>query len=278
MGFRYVNPLTEDAIDQMEKDGCERAIAFSQYPQYSCATTGSSMNAISRHYKKRNDVSKMFWTAVDRWPTHPTFIKAVADNVKSELEKFPKSVQKDVVILFSAHSLPMKAVDRGDPYPAEVAATVWRVMEALNFSNSYRLVWQSKVGPMPWLGPATDESIKGLAENGFRNQLLVPIAFTSDHIETLYELDLEYAKELASETKVENIRRAASLNDSPTFIRALSEIVAEHLQSDKVTTSQYHLRCPQCKNASCMDARRFFCQNEKVLEFLRERKNIGRQG
>lgn len=220
----------------------------------------------------------MFWTAVDRWPTHPTFIKAVADNVKSELEKFPKSVQKDVVILFSAHSLPMKAVDRGDPYPAEVAATVWRVMEALNFSNSYRLVWQSKVGPMPWLGPATDESIKGLAENGFRNQLLVPIAFTSDHIETLYELDLEYAKELASETKVENIRRAASLNDSPTFIRALSEIVAEHLQSDKVTTSQYHLRCPQCKNASCMDARRFFCQNEKVLEFLRERKNIGRQG
>lgn len=236
------------------------------------------MNAISRHYKKRNDVSKMLWTSIDRWPTHQTFIKAVAENVKAELEKFPPSVQKDVVILFSAHSLPMKAVDRGDPYPAEVAATVWKVMESLNFSNSYRLVWQSKVGPLPWLGPATDEAIKGLAKNGFRNQLLVPIAFTSDHIETLYELDLEYAKELASKTKIENIRRAASLNSSPTFIRALSEIVAEHLQSENATTTQYHLRCPQCKNASCFEARRFFCQNDKVLKFLQERKNIGRQG
>ncbi|CAD5115478.1 DgyrCDS4447 [Dimorphilus gyrociliatus] len=278
IGFRYVNPLTEDAIDQMEKDGCQRAIAFSQYPQYSCSTTGSSLNAISRHYKKRNDVSKMLWTAIDRWPTHPTFVKAVAENVKQEIEKFPKSVQKDVVILFSAHSLPMKVVDRGDPYPAEVAATVWKVMEALNFSHSYRLVWQSKVGPLPWLGPATDQAMKGLAANGFVNQLLVPIAFTSDHIETLFELDLEYAKEFASKTKIENIRRAASLNDSPTFIKAISEIVVEHLNSEDSCSTQYHLRCPQCTNASCTEARRFFCQNDRVLKFLKERQDIGRQG
>lgn len=94
-----------------------------------------------------------------------------------------------------------QVVNRGDPYPAEVAATVQRVMEALNFSHPYRLVWQSKVGPLPWLGPQTDEAIKGLCKNGRKNMLLVPIAFVNDHIETLHELDLEYAKELGEEVR-----------------------------------------------------------------------------
>ena len=92
----------------------------------------------------------------------------------------------------------MQVVDRGDPYPSEVSSTVSRVMDELGHSHPYRLVWQSKVGPLPWLGPQTDDAIKGLAKKGEKNILLVPIAFTSDHIETLYELDLEYAKELGS--------------------------------------------------------------------------------
>lgn len=96
-------------------------------------------------------------------------------------------------------------VNRGDPYPAEVGATVQRVMEALNFSHPYRLVWQSKVGPLPWLGPQTDEAIKGLCSNGRKNILLVPIAFVNDHIETLHELDLEYATELAEEVRIPRV-------------------------------------------------------------------------
>ena len=93
-------------------------------------------------------------------------------------------------------------MNRGDPYPQEVGSTVMRVMEQLNFSHSYRLVWQSKVGPLPWLGPRTDDTIKGMVNQGKKNLLLVPIAFTSDHIETLYELDIEYAKELGAEVSV----------------------------------------------------------------------------
>ena len=89
-------------------------------------------------------------------------------------------------------SIPIYVVDRGDPYPQEVAATVQAVMHELNHQNPYRLIWQSKVGPLPWLGPQVEQALHGLAEKGNKHVLLVPIAFTSDHIETLYELDIQY--------------------------------------------------------------------------------------
>ncbi|XP_064336434.1 ferrochelatase, mitochondrial isoform X1 [Camelus dromedarius] len=199
IGFRYVHPLTEEAIEQMERDGLERAIAFTQYPQYSCSTTGSSLNAIYRYYNEVGKKPTMKWSTIDRWPTHPLLIQCFADHILKELDCFPPEKRREVVILFSAHSLPMSVVNRGDPYPQEVGATVQRVMDKLGYSNPYRLVWQSKVGPMPWLGPQTDEAIKGLCKKGRKNILLVPIAFTSDHIETLYELDIEYSQGLAKE-------------------------------------------------------------------------------
>uniref|UniRef100_A0A4W5LXX2 Ferrochelatase n=1 Tax=Hucho hucho TaxID=62062 RepID=A0A4W5LXX2_9TELE len=202
IGFRYVHPLTEEAIEEMEKDGVERAVAFTQYPQYSCSTTGSSLNAIYRYYSSRADRPKMRWSVIDRWPTHPLLVECFSQHVLNELQKFPPEKRDDVVILFSAHSLPLSVVNRGDPYPQEVGATVQRVMERLQHCNPYRLVWQSRVGPMPWLGPQTDDVIKGLCERGKKNLLLVPIAFTSDHIETLHELDIEYSQVLGEEVRV----------------------------------------------------------------------------
>ncbi|XP_038079050.1 ferrochelatase, mitochondrial-like isoform X2 [Patiria miniata] len=265
IGFRYVKPLTEDTVAEMERDGIERAVAFTQYPQYSCSTTGSSLNAIYKHYAKHPELaanSSMRWSVIDRWPTHPGLIKAFTQLVKDELAKFPEDVQDDVVILFSAHSLPMSVVNRGDPYPAEVGATVQRVMEALDFSHPYRLVWQSQVGPLPWLGPQTDAAIQGLSKNGRKNILLVPIAFVNDHIETLHELDLEYADELAKECGVENIRRAASLNDHPIFIEAMADIVSTHLASGRTCSTQLPLRCPVCVNAVCGKTKEFFANQQ----------------
>lgn len=119
----------------------------------------------------------------------------MANHIVAGLEKYPEEARDKVVILFSAHSLPMEIVNKGDYYPSEVAATVEAVMKLLNYRNSYRLVWQSQVGPRPWLGPQTNAAILGLGEKGFKDQLLVPIAFTSDHVETLFELDLEYGEE-----------------------------------------------------------------------------------
>jgi protoporphyrin/coproporphyrin ferrochelatase len=121
--------------------------------------------------------------------------QAVAQNIERALQKFPEDRRKDTVLLFSAHSLPMTVVNRGDPYVSEVAASVSAVMERLGHSNPYRLVWQSQVGPRAWMGPQTNDAIKGLARIGKKQLVLVPIAFTSDHIETLFELDHEYVRE-----------------------------------------------------------------------------------
>lgn len=258
IGFRYVHPLTEEAIEEMEKDGVERAVAFTQYPQYSCSTTGSSLNAIYRYYSNRGDRPKMRWSVIDRWPTHPLLVECFAEHVSNELLKFPEDKRDDVVILFSAHSLPMAVVNRGDPYPQEVGATVQRVMERLGHCNPYRLVWQSRVGPMPWLGPQTDEVIKGLCERGKKNILLVPIAFTSDHIETLHELDIEYGQVLGEECGVENIKRAESLNGNPLFMKALADLVQSHLKSNQPCSRQLTLRCPLCTNPTCEETKAFF--------------------
>ncbi|KAM9519320.1 ferrochelatase, mitochondrial [Salvelinus alpinus] len=262
IGFRYVHPLTEEAIEEMEKDGVERAVAFTQYPQYSCSTTGSSLNAIYRYYSSRADRPKMRWSVIDRWPTHPLLVECFSQHVLNELQKFPPEKRDDVVILFSAHSLPLSVVNRGDPYPQEVGATVQRVMERLQHCNPYRLVWQSRVGPMPWLGPQTDDVIKGLCERGKKNLLLVPIAFTSDHIETLHELDIEYSQVLGEECGVENIRRAESLNGNPIFFQALADLVQTHLKSNESCSRQLTLRCPLCTNPTCGKTKAFFA-NQK---------------
>ena len=119
----------------------------------------------------------------------------MARNIEKSLLEFDPAVRSKVVILFSAHSLPLSVVNRGDPYPAEVGSSVLSIMNRLNFSNPYRLVWQSQVGPSAWLGPQTSDAIKGLAKNGHKHLLIVPVAFTSDHIETLFEIDQEYLPE-----------------------------------------------------------------------------------
>jgi len=159
----------------------------------------------------------------------------------------------------------MSVVNRGDPYVAEVAATVNAVMEKVGHTNPYRLVWQSKVGPSAWLGAQTDEALKGLSKNGYKNILLVPIAFTSDHIETLYELDIEYIGEVAKECGIEHIHRAESLNDSPIFIKAMADVVKEHLDKGVKHSNQLKLRCPGCVNERCLNMRQFFVEDYDML-------------
>ncbi|XP_069987737.1 ferrochelatase, mitochondrial [Penaeus vannamei] len=258
VGFRYAHPLTEDTLEKMEEDGVENCIAFSQYPQYSCSTTGSSMNAIHKFYANRSVESAMKWSVIDRWCTNPFLVKCFADNIRKELEQFPEEKRKDVFILFSAHSLPMRQVGRGDPYSAEVGATVQLVMQELGFTNPYRLVWQSKVGPLPWLTPATDDAIKGLVQRGRKNMILVPIAFTNEHIETLHEMDIEYAEDLGKEVGAECIRRCASPNDHPFFIDALVDVVSKHLQEGHRCSEQFLHNCPLCVNPSCYASKKWF--------------------
>jgi ferrochelatase len=259
VAFRYVTPLTEDTFKQLEADQPERIVLFSQYPQYSCATSGSSFNAIFSHYKSNaNGLANAKWSIIDRWGTHPLLAKTFAENVRKELRKFPEERRKDVVLLFSAHSLPMRAVCRGDAYPSEVGATVNLVMDELNHSNPYCLVWQSKVGPLPWLEPFTDDAIKKYVKQGRKNFILVPIAFVNEHIETLHELDIEYCDELAREVGAEKIGRAAAPNDHPIFIKGLADVVQKHLQGDMMVNPKFLLRCPNCTNDKCGESKQWF--------------------
>ncbi|KAI4725917.1 ferrochelatase [Aureobasidium sp. EXF-10728] len=259
VAFRYAHPLTADVYAQLLKDGFGkrgRAIAFSQYPQYSCGTTGSSINELFRCKEElESPGSHIDWSIIDRWPAHPKFVEAVAQNITVTLATYPVERRKDVTIIFSAHSQPMSAVNKGDAYSSEVSAIVHAVMKHLGFSNAYRLCWQSKVGPQPWLGPQTSKVVESLIHKGDTHLLLVPIAFTSDHIETLYELD----EELIGESGHANtIKRAESLNGSPLFIEALADMVKEHLESGEQSSRQFGNRCLDCQKDICKEARKMF--------------------
>lgn len=150
----------------------------------------------------------------------------------------------------------------GDPYPGEVAATVYAVMQQLNFSNPYRICWQSQVGPKAWLGPQTSDTVESYIARGQTDMILVPIAFTSDHIETLYELDEEVIGESGHK---DTIKRAESLNGSPLFIEALADIAKQHLQSGDTCSKQMLLRCPGCKSERCAESKKFFSQGQGVV-------------
>lgn len=272
VAFRYANPLTEHMYRQMLEDGFGngkggRAVAFTQYPQYSCSTTGSSLNELWkwRHRlegKNNGGEGSITWSVIDRWPVHQGLVEAFAQNIEAKLAEYPEERRKDVVLLFSAHSLPMSVVNRGDPYPGEVAATVQAVMQRLKFSNAYRLCWQSQVGPSAWLGPQTSDTVENYIEKGHKDLVLIPIAFTSDHIETLYELDLEVIGESGHG---DTVKRADSLNGHPVFIEALADIAKNHLASGQACSAQMGLRCPACKSERCAITKDFFAGQQAQL-------------
>lgn len=256
VAFRYAPPLTEDCVQQLLDSGIRRAVAFSQYPQYSCCTSGSSFNELYRQLKRLDPQRQIKWSVIDRWATQPKFVEVVAKHVRAKLQEFmAESPERDVVVLFSAHSIPMSIVNRGDPYVSEVSATCNAVMQLVP-ELPWRLAWQSQVGPQEWMGPSTLDALKGFGKHGRKRVIVVPIAFTSDHIETLYELDLEYGEE-AKEFGVQ-VKRAESLNDDPEFIEAISEIVSDHLKRPHPVSPQFLLQCPNCTNNACGQMRAFF--------------------
>jgi ferrochelatase len=247
--FRYADPLAAETLLEMKKDGVERAVAFSQYPQFSCTTSGSSFNDLWRQQAKLG--VNFQWSVLDRWPTYPTFIKAVAKCVQKGLEGIPEHLRDQTVLQFSAHSLPTRVVNKGDQYVSEVAATTMAVMQELKMSHRYILCWQSQVGPLPWQGPQTGEALTAMGKKGIKSVLVIPIAFTSDHIETLYEVDVDY-REAAHKAGLEHFARAPALNGEPLFIQAQAELVASHLKHGRSTeTLQYSMRCPSCTNPLC---------------------------
>jgi ferrochelatase len=222
--MRYWKPLTEETVRKVEDGGYEKIILLPLYPHYSVSTTGSSFNEWKRHYK--GDESKVIF--IERFFNDGKYIDALNERIDKTLMKFGESIRSEVVILFSAHGTPVSMVKKGDPYSREIDETVRLVMKRRNDGREYRLAYQSKVGPAKWLDPSTDKMIETLAAEGRKHLLVVPISFTSDHIETLFELDIEYRR-VAENCGVENYIVMEGLNDLPLFIEALKEIVMKEI-------------------------------------------------
>jgi len=222
VGMRYWHPFIADAVKEITDNGVSELIALPLFPQYSRATTGSCFNELARAAAAIE--SEMKITYVQSYYDHPLYIKALSETISEGLSRFADGREQNVSILFSAHALPQKFVDDGDPYVKQIKATISAVTDRLGI-DSWSLSFQSRSGPVKWTCPETKETIKQLAAEGVENLLIVPISFVSDHVETLYEMDILY-KELGSGLGMK-IERAPALNVLPVFIKALAEIVVQ---------------------------------------------------
>ncbi|MEW5746379.1 MAG: ferrochelatase [Nitrospirota bacterium] len=216
VGMRYWHPFVKETLEEMVRKGITKIIGLSLYPHYSVATTGSSVKefeAVASRYPVE-------YTSITSWFDHPLYIDALAEKIREGMARF----EKKPAVLFSAHSLPQKFVDAGDPYVQEIQGTVTALARKIDME--WYLSYQSKTGPVKWLEPTTEHMLHELANKGVRDLLVVPISFVSDHIETLYEIDILY-REMAEGFGVENFRRTESLNTSPRFIEALAAIALQ---------------------------------------------------
>jgi len=268
VAFRYTAPFADDAVQAMKADGITRAIAFTQYPQWSCSTTGSSLNDLWRSLRRTGLEDAFTWSIIDRWGEHESFVRAMASTLADGLALYPAAERDDVLVMFSAHSLPLSVIDRGDAYPSEIAATMSRVVVSAGLRNPYTLTFQSEVGPVRWLGPSTEVAIRQLAARGQKNVLVVPIAFTSDHIETLSEIDIEYG-ELAHSLGMHGFRRSPALNARPDFLDALAAVVMSHLGAANPWSGQYRQKCQGCTNTQCRGVPRRVATNGAQAEQLK---------
>jgi protoporphyrin/coproporphyrin ferrochelatase len=218
VAMRYWHPLTEEAISDLHSDQLEQLILLPLYPHYSFATTGSSLKEWQRLYRSNGVPVRMIHDFHD----HPLYIAALVERISESLRAMHQP--EGVHLLFSAHGLPLSLVEKGDPYPGQIEETVKLVLAAGGWANASTLCYQSRVGRQKWLEPSLTSTINQLAANGVRRLLVIPISFVTEHIETLHEINIE-AREQATERGIEEFSMMPSLNDSPTFIQALADLV-----------------------------------------------------
>jgi ferrochelatase len=226
--FNCSAPLVEDVVKAAAAEGATAFLAFPLYPQYSMTTTKGALERA--HAAVKRFAPGATYAEIRAWPTQPSFIDAHVDLINQQLASFPEAERSQTQLVFSAHSIPENLVSKlGDPYKQHMEQTVAAVLAKLGWTGPWTLSWQSKLGPVKWLEPSTEDTILKLGRDGVKNVLVVPIAFVTDHIETLYELDQELAEE-AHDTGITNFRRTPGLNDHPAFIRALTELSLPHLK------------------------------------------------
>jgi ferrochelatase len=226
VAMRYWHPFTSEAIARLGAAQCDEVVLLPLYPQYSSTTTGSSLNEWRRLFH-----SEVPAHSVGPFYQHPMYLDAVIEKIDEALARFPAPERAEIV--FSAHSVPVSVIMKGDPYQRQIEETVRLLMQRGGWRNRHRLCYQSKVGASKWLQPSLHRTVHDLAAEKVREVCVVPVAFVSDHVETLGEINHE-AREVARRLGIGQFEMSAGLNDSPTFIRALSQFVLEALGENMV--------------------------------------------
>lgn len=225
VGMRSAEPSIETALGRLKGWGAGRLVVLPLFPQFSTTTTGTCFEEVA------DALRRLRWTPLTRevrnWPDHPDYVRLLrrtVDEAIEEAEQERGDPGEVIHVLFSAHSLPLKIVERGDTYPQDVGRTVGAVAAGLR--HPWSLCFQSRNGRMPWLQPYTEDELKRLGREGVRRVVVVPVSFVSDHIETLYELDMLY-REHALKVGVTHYYRARAFNGDPAFPAVLRSILKE---------------------------------------------------
>jgi ferrochelatase len=229
IAMRYSRPSSEDALAAIDRAGIRRIVTLTLFPHWSKATTGSSRNEFERALGLPRWRSRQFQVShVDAYAADDGYLEAMTATVRQAWDQIPAAHRDETVILFSAHGLPQKFIDQGDPYVEHIEATRAGILQRLGLPNRQLLAYQSRTGPVKWLGPGTEEVIESLGHEGVRHLLVVPLSFVSDHIETLYEVDMLF-HDAAREAGITGYYRPEALNSHPLFISALAGLVHRHL-------------------------------------------------
>ncbi len=216
VAMRYWRPTAVEAVNELLALQVEKIIALPLYPHYSRATSGSSLSDLRKTL--RDIVPQIPLSEISSWPEEPHYIDALAEKIREGKKKFNGETFQ---LVYSAHSLPVSFITDGDPYVDELKITIKALEEKTGFSG--KLCYQSRSGPVQWLSPATSEMLEKLATEKCRNILMVPISFVSDHVETLYEVDMLF-KDQATELGM-RLESTTSLNTDPLFIAGLRSLV-----------------------------------------------------
>jgi protoporphyrin/coproporphyrin ferrochelatase len=223
IGMRYWHPFTEDALAEIERDGIEQLVILPLYPQFSISTSGSSFRLIEKIWNENPSLKPPQYTAIPDWYKEPGYLQAMSESIAIEIDKCPDPDRAH--IFFSAHGVPVSYVEEaGDPYQLEIEDCTKLIMQTLGRQNDHSLAYQSKVGPVEWLQPYTEDAIVQLAAQGVTDLVVVPISFVSEHIETLEEIDIEY-REIAEASGIHTFNRVPALDTNPIFIQTLVDLV-----------------------------------------------------
>jgi len=238
IAMRYWNPLTAEAVAQVRAWNAPELVLLPMYPQYSFATTSSSLKEWKRLYHPHANTHANAHAGasangnaprtltVENFFSHPLYIQSIVEKIALTLTHFD---EPDLAhILFSAHGLPLSLIERGDSYAKQEEETIRLVMQSGAWLNAHTLSYQSKVGRRKWLSPSLTETIDRLAGAGEKHLLVVPVAFVTEHIETLHEINIE-ARELAHKLGVEQFEMMPAIGDSSTFIAALADLVLQSM-------------------------------------------------